>query len=711
MSDLAELADAVGVATGYTGHGGVTVSVPDGTLRTVLGALGALAADETPAAALERHRRRVDAQVLAPTIVVRPDETTVPVRLTGGLNADALTVSLRTEQGDIRQLPVVDDGTQIRLPVDLPLGYHTLQIDQAHTGEQVARAHLIAVPEAAPAPERGWGWMVQLYALRSAHSWGAGDLGDLRELLRWSAAEGADMVVCNPLHAAAPTLPQEPSPYYPSSRRYWSPAYVRIEDVPEYAGAPDDVRARIDERAEVRRQDNDADRIDRDAVWEAKRAALTLLWQAPRTRPREEAFASFRAREGEPLRRFALWCALAERHGPDWRAWPDGLRHPDTAVAALDGTRDPDGPRHPDGYDDDLADRVGFHSWLQFVTDEQLAAAQVTARHGGMALGVVHDLAVGVNPAGADAWALQDDLATGVTVGAPPDAFNQQGQDWAQPPLLPHRLQETGYAVIRNLVRRLLRHAGGIRIDHILGYFRFFWVPDGAPTRGTYVQYPADDLLGVLALEAHRAGAVIVGEDLGVVAPGVREAMRARRLLGSLLLYFATEGGHRLPPDAYEPLTLASITTHDLPTAAGWWRDEGVRVQSELGILGEGVTAADEYARKEQERASMRSLLAGQGLLPGGAEASTDELVVAMHAFLGRSGSLLVAANLPDAVGDIRQPNMPGTIDQYPNWRLPIATLHDGAPVPISLEDVQRHPQTRRVIDALGATRGRDRPA
>lgn len=701
MSDLHRLAHAVGVATEWSGNDGLPVEVADDTLLTVLTSLGALKDSETPAAALARHERAIAERILAPTTVVRPGTTELPVSLPSDRSATGVEAVIVQEDGTDVPVPVLEGGRAIRLPVGLPLGYHRIELRSrsAADGGVLADAHLIAVPTAAPPPERGWGLMVQLYAVRSADSWGFGDLADLRELLTWSAQEGADLVVCNPLHAAAPTLPQQPSPYYPSSRRYWHPIYLRIEAVPEYTGARDDVRRRIVELAEQRRADNTTDRVERDTVWDAKRRALGLLWAQEHTPARREAFAAFRAREGEPLEQFCLWSALAERHGPDWRTWPEGLRHPSTVAAALT--------------DDDraaeLADRIGFHAWLQFLTDEQLAAAQVGARHAGMQLGVVHDLAVGVNPAGADAWALQDHLATGVTVGAPPDDFNQQGQDWAQPPLLPQKLQETGYAVIRDLVGRLLRHAGGVRIDHILGYFRFFWVPDGDPQRGTYVTYPAEDLLGVLALEAHRAGAVIVGEDLGVVAPGVREAMRDNGLLGSELLYFAFDAdGNRKAADAYGPLTLAAITTHDLPSAAGWWHDEGVRTQSRLGILGEGVSEHDELERKRQARQSMRRLLTDQGLIAEGTDPSVDDLVVAMHAFLGRSGSLLVAANLPDAVGDIRQPNLPGTVDEYPNWRLPVATpTADGGHRPVGLEELRGHDLVRRVIDALSATRDR----
>ena len=694
-TDLHRLADTYGVATSWTGYGGEDIKVSDATLRTVLEALGALQGGETPDAALRRHREEVGRRKLAPTTVVRRTGTegTGPHRIPVAVPAGGRVV-LSTEEGQTLELPVIDDGSAVRLPADLPLGYHELSL----VGDDgvLERAHLILVPEHAPSPRRGWGWMLQLYALRSAGSWGVGDIEDLRTLTRWSAGQGADFIVCNPLHAAAPSGSQQPSPYYPSSRRYWNPSYLRVEQVPEYATSPPSVRDQIDALAAQRRADNTEDRIDRDSMWAAKRTALELLWDIEHTPARRAALDAFRTAEGEPLAQFALWCALADVHGPDWTTWPEEVSHP-SATGIADARA-----QH--------ADRIAFHEWLQFLTDEQLAATQAAARHEGMALGIVHDLAVGVNPSGADGWALQDHLATGVTVGAPPDDFNQQGQDWAQPPLLPNRLQETGYRVVRDLVRRLLRHAGGVRIDHILGYFRLFWVPDGGPGEGTYVRYPADDLLGVLVLEAHRAGAVIIGEDLGVVAPGVRESMRDRRMLGSRLLYFSYgDDGRRLPAAAYEPHALASITTHDLPTAMGWWRDEAVRVQIELGLLADGTGAEEAFARKRDEQRSMEQLLRDEGLLT---EEPTDtERLIAMHAFLGRCGSALVAASVPDAVGDIRQPNMPGTVDEYPNWRLPVAVTgppdedQDGTSTPITLEQFCAHPLVRRVVDAIGASR------
>src|SRR6185437_5410686 len=359
------------------------------------------------------------------------------------------------------------------IPADLAPGWYSLTCGDQHTTVLVA-------PPALPEPPRTWGWMLQLYALRSAKSWGLGDLGDLREFITWTAtAHGSGAVLVNPLHAVTPTHPVQASPYSPSSRRFVNPLYLRITDIPTYRSADPAVRAEVDEL----RIEPATERIDYDAVWRAKQAALQLLWKS----------------EGTPcpgmsagLRDFATFCALAQRHGPRWSQWPAELQHPATARA----------DQH----------EVAFHAWVQQQCAEQLAATRHAARE--MAVGVVHDLAVGVDPEGADAWALQDVLAIGVTVGAPPDTFNQKGQDWGLPPWRPDRLAATGYAAYRDMLRAVLAHADGLRIDHVAGLWRLWWVPPGAsPDQGTYVHYDAAAMLAALALEARRAGAVVIGED------------------------------------------------------------------------------------------------------------------------------------------------------------------------------------------------------
>ncbi|MBW3647261.1 MAG: 4-alpha-glucanotransferase, partial [Actinobacteria bacterium] len=413
----------------------------------------------------------------------------------------------------------------------------------------------------------------------------------------------------------------------------------------------------------------------RDPVWRAKLAALELLWPLHLVDERRvDELGAWRAEQGRSLEDFALFCALAEQHGVPWQSWPEELRRPDGEGI------EPARARH--------AERVDFWCWVQLLVDEQLAGLGSD-----LVVGVIHDLAVGVDAGGADAWALQDALALNTTVGAPPDSFNQQGQDWGLPPWRPDRLAELGYLPFRDVVRGVLRHAGGLRIDHIMGLFRLWWVPAGATAAaGTYVSYDADAMLAVLALEASRAGALVVGEDLGTVEDRVRTGLAEAGVLGSSVLWFETEDGAFLPPEQWRELSLATVTTHDLPTAAGFLAEEHVRVRDELGQL--GLPVGEERQRVRAERAALLDRLRDSGLL----EAHGGNVVLAMHAMLTASPSRLVLAAFGDAAGDLRQPNLPGTVDDYPNWRLPVA---DGSGRPLGLEELLALPGVRRLAALL----------
>jgi 4-alpha-glucanotransferase len=537
-----------------------------------------------------------------------------------------------------------------------------------------------------PAPlrgRRGWGFAAQLYSVRSSRSWGLGDVADLAELCSWSGRElGADFVLVNPLHAASPVPPMAPSPYLPVTRRFANPLYLRVEDVPEYAYLPEVGRARVAELAAAMHVANtSADLLDRDPVWAAKRAALELVRLVPRLPGRQAAYDEFRQREGQGLADFALWCALGDEYGVP-ADWPDELVDPHGSAAEAARTK--------------LAQHVEFHEWLQWVLDEQLAAAQEVARESGMAIGVMHDLAVGVHPEGADAWALSDVLAKDVAVGAPPDMYNQMGQDWSQPPWRPDALAEQAFVPYRDMLRTVLRHAGGIRIDHVLGLFRLWWIPRGMPANaGTYVRYDHDALVGILALEAQRAGAVVIGEDLGTVEAWVQDTLRDRGILGTSILWFeADDQGGPLAPEHWRELTLASVTTHDLPPTAGFLDGEHVRLRYELGLL---TTSYDEeLAAHEADLAAWHRALRERGLLRE--EPSEADVVEALHRYLAQTPSRLLAISLADAVGDRRAQNQPGTDQEYPNWRVPLC---DGRGSAVLLDDLPRVEFLRRLVAAI----------
>ena len=413
---------------------------------------------------------------------------------------------------------------------------------------------------------------------------------------------------------------------------------------------------------------------------------LESVYRVERSAGRQLAYEAYREREGRSLDDFAIWCALAERHGPDWHRWPKKFANPaGPAVVAF-------AAKH--------AGTVDFHRWLQWQLDDQLASAPSTAMRAGMELGIMHDLAVGVDPNGADAWAMQDVLALGVTAGAPPDEFNQLGQDWSQPPWRPDQLVERGYEPFRAMVNAILRHASGIRVDHIIGLFRLWWIPKGAPpTEGTYVRYDHEAMIGILALEAHREEAVVVGEDLGTVEPWVRDYLARRGLLGTSILWFELDrdgDGGPLQAQRWRESCLSSVTTHDLPPTAGYLAGEHVRLRDELGLLTRPVE--EDLADDLTEQAAWVDELRRVGLL--GEKPGVDETVLALYRYLGRTPSRLLGLSLADAVGEMRTQNQPGTTDEYPNWRVPLGGP-DGRR--LLLEDVFTDARAAALCEALRA--------
>jgi 4-alpha-glucanotransferase len=530
---------------------------------------------------------------------------------------------------------------------------------------------------------------VQLYSVRSRSSWGHGDLHDLAELAVWSGrALGADFILVNPLHAAEPLPPVSPSPYLPMTRRQVSPLYLRIEDIPEYARLSAGDRTRVEAlAAPLRAASTTAALIDRDAVWTAKRTALEMIRTVPLSASRQAEFDAFGGRDRRAAQDWATWCAIAEVHGPDWRSWPSALADPGSAeVAEFSRTR---------------ADRVEFHAWVQWLAAEQAAAAQRAASQAGMGIGVIADLAVGAHPGGADAWARQDVIVPGISVGAPPDEFNQRGQDWTLPPWHPGRLAALAGRPLGELVAATTRNAGGMRVDHVMGLARLWWIPAGMPPdQGTYVRYDHELLGGVVAAEVSRADALAIGEDLGTVEPWLRKFLAARRVLGTSMLWFERRAdGTPRRPGGWRRGCLATVGTHDMPPAAAFLTGDQVTIRAELGQLTQPEATERAVARADADR--WVTMLAREGLLPGAARAlrpSPEEFTVALYGYLTRTPALLIGVSLADAAGERRPQNMPGTTDEYPNWRIP---LTDSEGKPVLLEDLPAHPGVRAVADAV----------
>ncbi|SDK85265.1 4-alpha-glucanotransferase [Arthrobacter sp. ov407] len=695
---LRELAAAYGVDTSYWGWDGVERSVAAGTLRGVLAALGVPAnGPQEQQRSLAESRLAPWRRILPPVLVVREGrETHVDVHVRHGSEVrvwiDAEDGSrLEAAQRENWDQPVHVDGVltgraTFAIPGDLSLGWHTINAD---TDGTLAQCPLVVTPDQlrTPAPlagRRTWGLTAQLYSVRSSRSWGIGDFADLGDLAAVAGEQGAGFVLVNPLHAAEPVPPVEDSPYLPATRRFFNPLYLRVEEIPEYGYLDAAGRAEVARLAEgLQAANRSRDLLDRNASYAAKLAALELVFAVRRGPARTREFADFCAEHGQGLEDFALWCALAERLPPSAPEWSGEAATPASPYCVEQRQM--------------LAPRIEFHRWLQWLCDQQLEAAQRSARQAGMGIGVVHDLAVGVKPGGADSWSLSGVLARGVTVGAPPDMFNQLGQNWSQPPWHPGRLADSGYAAYRDMLRTVLRHAGGIRVDHILGLFRLWWIPEGAgPESGTYVHYDYEALIGILALEAQRAGAIVIGEDLGVFEPWVRGYLAERGIFGTSILWFEHDADGPIPPEHYRQQCLTSVNTHDLPPTAGYLAGEHVTLRESLGLLRRPV--AEERAEAAAEQEAVLAQVRARGLLTdtGGNDVRTT--VEALYAYTALAPSALLGVALVDAVGETRTQNQPGTSTQYPNWRIPLA-----APEGVVLIDDL--PGNERFLSLLGTVR------
>jgi 4-alpha-glucanotransferase len=562
---------------------------------------------------------------------------------------------LVVRKGEQKDLPgsgviILEDGERIsvreRLPADLPLGYHWLHLDD---GAEPVR--LIVGPAHCWLPEnlRTWGWAVQLYAARSRESWGIGDFGDLEKLAAWSAELGAGMLLVNPLSAPLPLSTQEASPYSPSSRRFFNPIWLKIDWIP---GATVADVPQLQSLGEEGRALNASRTIDRDKVFALKMRALELLWLRF---DKDERFERFCQKQGAGLESYAIYCTLAETYGHGWHSWPMEHRHPANSKVAQ--------------FAAEHESRVRFHKWVQWLIDGQLERC---AKH----LGLMQDLPVGVNPDGADGWMWQDAMASGVGVGAPPDEFNTQGQNWGLAALAPHKLRAAGYEPFIQTVRAAMRHAGGLRVDHVMGLFRLFWIPQGMEgSKGAYVRYPYEEMLTILALESVRARAYVVGEDLGTVEDETRKQLSAHRIISYRLLWFEKD-----KPETYPKEALAAVTTHDLPTVAGLWSGRDFARQEELGLKPNEESTQEIHTRLKK--------MAGVG---DGDDIA--DVICKTYELLAKAPARILTASLEDAAAVEERPNVPATTcETAPNWSLAL---------PVPIEDLMQAELPKRIAWAL----------
>ena len=605
------------------------------------------------------------------------------------------------------------------LPAGLAAGYYDLAAVGRSSSHQVhGSLRLIIVPTHCYQPAqmatggRFWGVSLQLYALRSARNWGVGDFTDLFQWAEWVSTElGAGIIGLNPLHALKNSRPYHISPYSPDSRFYLNALYVDVEQAPEFQQSSEAQEVAGEEGflscLEALRK---SDTVDYERVAVMKRRVLNALFETfeelhfrtdgnrrVACTTRGEEFEHYLQDEGDALQAFALFQVLYEQFSkrsppqPVWQDWPEAYRNPGSiASQEFFATH---------------ARQVRFHQYVQWLAHEQLRRVHERTRELAMPIGLYHDLALGSDRGGSDAWIFQSLLALGADCGCPPDAFAPEGQNWGLPPVNPHALRRTGYRMFIDLIRKNLQYGGAIRLDHVMSLFRLFWIPRGMPpSAGAYVQYPWDDLLGILALESARHQAVIVGEDLGTVPDLVRDKLHAAGVLSYRVFYFERgNDGEWKRPAMYPRQALAVVTTHDLPTLAGFWDGEDLRLRERLGFYPDESAYRRAVDERQRDKAGIARALQQEGVWPSGTDEAvalhqplSPDLTGAIHTYVAQSPSSFMLVTLEDLVGDATQVNLPGTLDSYPNW---------SHKTPLTLDEVKASLQARQLATILKSAR------
>jgi 4-alpha-glucanotransferase len=724
-SPLLRLAGLVGIATEYRDAFGNHRQVSAETLRALLGAMGfRCGSDADAAASLEEAD---DAAWLSPLDAVTVVADTEPrpelllalddssahgmaewiVTLENGERRDGASAVDEMRIVETRRLGAADLSRRaMALPAGLPLGYHTLDI---RLGPVTGRTSLIVAPEQCFLPDelsgdhRAWAVTTQLYGVRSRRNWGMGDFTDLATLGEGIAKHGAKSLGVNPLHALFPAEPRHISPYSPSSRLWLNDLYIDVEAIPEFAEAPEirDIVGNPEFQRGLAAARN-AELIDHAAVAALKRPLFEKLFAVFRERGaegRRAAFRRYQEQGGEALRRFATFQSLHERALSDglgfcWRDWPTGWRDPDSPEVVR--------------FAEEHRDRVEFYQYLQFEADRQLGEAARRGREAGLSIGLYRDVAVGVDPNGGEAWSDQELLVPGAAIGAPPDPLSLKGQNWGLAPISPVALKRRAYAPFVAALRANMRHAGILRIDHVMALTHLYWVPSGAEaTEGAYVDYPFRDVLRILALESRRHRCAVIGEDLGTVPEGFRETMAAANVLSYRVLVFErTEDGAFRTPDTYPSLAAATVGTHDIATLRGYWTERDIDWRERLGLYpDEGSRQGERKSRIEGRRRLLDALEAegvldpGQrhGLLADDRPVHGTDLTEAVHRYLGRSRARLMLVQIEELADEEEQANLPGTTDQHPNWRRKLSR---------PIEDILTAPEVARLAWLIGEARG-----
>jgi 4-alpha-glucanotransferase len=707
---LARLASRLGIELDYLNASKHTVAISSEVICALLAAMNLPTNGDTDAQNhLDDLDRKEQTRRLPAVMVVRVDQQpfNIPLRFESSeiqvfwrlIFEDGSDVEGTATKASLTAAEAGADGDSDRriLVMDsiLPLGYHRLEI--AELGISMP---LIVVPRRCWLPsavEHGakiWGLAVQLYLIRSASNWGVGDFSDLLGVIESAAGWGADLIGLNPLHALFLDDPSQVSPYSPASRLFLNIHNIDVTNVPEFTTSLE-LRLMIESAplGTALAESRAASLLDYETASNLKLEALRILFRSFQNNAdpkRKRNFHTFVKSQNPALEQFCAFQLLRMEQakspaaGADWRHWPEDLRRGDSAAV--------------ERFAASHREEIEFLSWTQWIADNQLAEAATTAKNHGMAVGLYRDLAVGAHGAGAETWSQPDTVVSRAHAGAPPDLLNTDGQDWGLPPFSPNALRETGYAAFIALVRANMRHAGALRIDHVVGLQHLYWVPEGrSPAEGAYVTYPFNDLAGILALESCRNQCLVVGEDLGTVPPGFRERIAELGILSSKVLYFEQNGdtGEFLAPEEYPVLSLASVGTHDLATLGGWWDENDIKLRETHQLYSDPEEGARQHRHRRAEKRNLLEALEKSGLDPGD---GSDKMrfARAVHSFLGSTNAAVAMIQMEDLIGTTMQVNLPGTTNQYPNWRRRLTS---------NIESIVKDPRVNAIVEAISNAR------
>jgi 4-alpha-glucanotransferase len=738
-----QLAHAYGIQLEWKDIWGNVHPVTDNICQALLSAMQVPA--NTPAevdAAMDRLQHATVARWLEPVLVLPDTEQTVtiPVHIPEGLQGKAFQWIFTAEDGSQREgsftsAELLHVGSAelavhhekigkfiFSLDAGLPQGYHQFAIRQADSGETVSmllvvtptRCYMPSIleqqPDADPKLSKVWGPAVQLYGVHSKRNWGMGDFTDLMRLIDWCRDQGATMVGLNPLHALFPHNPAHCSPYSPSSRMFFNVLYLDPEASEDFSESPEAkqlvLSPAFQSALERLRQESE---VQYPEVGRRKMEVLALLYQSfcqqhlAQNTERAQAFNAYRQAHGRLLERFSLFHALQDRFYKEdssawgWPAWPEAYRNPESPAVRE--------------YLQTNREQVGFYEYLQWQADLQLRKAGFRCLQNNLGIGLYMDMAVGVDRGGADVWANQHLFAQTSAVGAPPDEYNQKGQDWGLPPLIPEKMREEAYQSFIEILRQNMKHAGALRIDHVMGLMRLFWIPPGLPpSQGAYIHYSVDELFGILALESQRNQCMVIGEDMGTVPDVVRDRMNCWGVYSYKVFYFEKEHAECYKwPDHYQDTAAVAVSTHDLPTLTGFWQGQDIAVRTDLDLYPSIELRDRQISDRVLERVAILRLLEQRGLLPAGvttdpssAPVMTSELSAAIHQLVSQTSAKVFMVQFEDMLQQIDQINLPGTTDPvYSCWKRKLT---------LSLEEIATDERVKATCEAIAKERPRLMP-